>query len=101
QLGHAADEPAHRRRDRQHPHLRPQFLGQRRWPGAAGQGRTDPLQHAACGRRGTLAMTKRALLLSALLSTSALAADADAWIRLPGHAAFTSVLRWPDQAGSV
>jgi hypothetical protein len=38
-------------------------------------------------------MKTRTLLLSALLSTSALAADADTWIRLPGHAAVASVLR--------
>lgn len=46
-------------------------------------------------------MKTRTLLLSALLSTSALAADADTWIRLPGHAAFASVLRWEDQADGV
>lgn len=41
------------------------------------------------------------LLLSAWLSTSALAADVDTWVRLPGHPAFNSVLRWPDQPDGV
>lgn len=45
-------------------------------------------------------MRRSALLLAGLLPLSAAAADSG-WVPLPGHPDFASVLRWPDQAGSV
>src|SRR5690606_2506051 len=68
QLGDAAHVPAQRRRDRQHPHLRLQQLGQRgRRVRAGGSGQNSQHHGAAGGRGALMAGPRAALLLAGLL----------------------------------
>src|SRR5690606_42100628 len=73
QLGDAADEPAQRRRDRPHPHLRDEQLGQRRRNG-------DRRGSAQGARRdeGSPSVRSRTLIRRLLLATVFAAAAAAA-----------------------
>src|SRR6185312_11621693 len=98
-FGDAADEPAHRRRGGEHPHLRDQQLGQPGWP--VQQGRRD---QGACrggpgGERGALTMRLHHALawLGLVLALPAAAAD---YAALPGGR-FASVMPADGKAASA